>query len=80
LRQDVLIYSIIFSEINCHKQNLLEPEDEVRRVYHNNCSNDSDDELQNRRTKKRIGSYPRVQHQWTTVIVFITWGQLVDCK
>jgi hypothetical protein len=67
-------------EINCHKQNLLEPEDEVRRVYHNNCSNDSDDELQNRRTKKRIGSYPRVQHQWTTVIVFITWGQLVDCK
>jgi hypothetical protein len=45
LRQDVLIYSIIFSEINCHKQNLLEPEDEVRRVYHN-CSNDSDGKLQ----------------------------------
>lgn len=28
--------------------------------------------------KKRKESYPIVQHQWSTVIVFITWGHVIQ--
>ncbi|XP_044269867.1 uncharacterized protein LOC123014695 isoform X2 [Tribolium madens] len=43
-----------------------------------NCFNhrDNNEEVENQAKKCKEG-YPTVQHQWSTVIAFVTWGHLI---
>ncbi|XP_063910042.1 uncharacterized protein LOC135127533 [Zophobas morio] len=45
-----------------------------------NCFNlpDSGDEFEGHKPKRAREGYPTVQHQWSTVIVFVTWGHLLQ--